>query len=88
MTKHLLHLRAFANANTEFGNVYAFNSKGGIIDAQGARFVVQKQETLNTAMGSYANDLLIAPKLPIKFILGSMTLKEVETIQVKRARLF
>ena len=70
---------AFANANTEFGNVYAFNNKGGIIDAQGARFVMQKQETLNTAMGSYANRLANSTKTADKaLVLGSMTLKEVE----------
>ena len=70
---------AFANANTEFGNVYAFNSKGGIIDAQGARFVMQKQETLNTAMGAYANRLANSTKTADQSLnLGSMTTSEIE----------
>lgn len=69
---------AFANANTEFGNVYAFNKEGGIIDSQGARFVMQKQETLNTAMGSYANRLTNSSTSADKaLVLGSMTLAEV-----------
>ena len=70
---------AFANANTEFGNVYAFNSKGDIIDAQGARFVMQKQETLNTAMGAYANRLANSTKTADQSLnLGSMTTSEIE----------
>ena len=70
---------AFANANTEFGNVYAFNSKGGIIDAQGARFVMQKQETLNTAMGAYANRMANSNKPADQSLnLGSMTTAEIE----------
>ena len=70
---------AFANANKEFGNVYAFNDKGGIIDAQGARFVMQKQETLNTAMGSYANRLANSKSDDDKaLVLGTMTEKEIE----------
>jgi hypothetical protein len=65
---------AFANANKEFGNVYAFNDKGGIIDAQGARFVMQKQETLNTAMGTYASRLANSTKTAEKALaLGTMT---------------
>jgi hypothetical protein len=65
---------AFANANKEFGNVYAFNDEGGIIDAQGARFVMQKQETLNTAMGTYASRLANSTKTAEKALaLGTMT---------------
>lgn len=70
---------AFANANKEFGNVYAFDANGGIIDAQGARFVMQKQETLNTAMGAYASRLANSGSDDDKaLVLGSMTLEEVE----------
>lgn len=70
---------AFANANNEFASVYAFDSKGGVLDAQGARFVIQKQETLNTAMGSYANRLANSTSDDDKaLVLGSMTMKEVE----------
>ena len=40
---------------------------------------MQKQETLNTAMGSYANRLANSTKTADKaLVLGSMTLKEVE----------
>ena len=70
---------AFANANKEFGSVYGFDSDGGILDPQGARFVMQKQETLNTAMGAYASRLANSTKTADQaLVLGTMTLEEVK----------
>lgn len=70
---------AFANANKEFGSVYGFDSSGGVLDAQGARFVMQKQETLNTAMGSYAARLSNSRKPADNALaLGPMTTAQIE----------
>ena len=70
---------AFANANKEFGSVYGFDSSGGVLDAQGARFVMQKQETLNTAMGAYANRLDNSTKTAEQsLVLGRMTTAQIE----------
>ena len=78
---------AFANANKEFGSVYGFDSKGGILDAQGARFVMQKQETLNTAMGAYASRLANSTKTAEQALnLGSMTTAEIEALVGKEGQ--
>ena len=78
---------AFANANKEFGSVYGFDSKGGILDAQGARFVMQKQETLNTAMGAYASRLANSTKTAEQALnLGSKTTAEIEALAGKEGQ--